>query len=447
MNFQKYANDNKENFLKDLDKVLRINTVLVEQPNVKEAPFGENLVEALNYMLELGKTYGFKTKNVDNVAGHIEYGEGDEIIGVLAHLDVVPTGDGWTNQPFTPTIIGDKLYARGALDDKGAAVASLYALKALKDLGIKLNKRVRLILGTDEETGSRGIKRYLEVEKMPDLGFSPDADFPIIYGEKGIMSFDLISNKINPEIISFKAGDRYNVVPEAAYVKLKNCYQDAFIKFIESKNYQGEIKDDTYIMYGKRAHAMEPKNGINAIIRMVEFLNTIIKDDYISFINKYLNSSRLVPMNEQFTDPEMGDLTSNVAFINIENGTAKLGINFRYPINWQKNKFFNNLKTLTATYNISVNIISDSEPHYISKDDNLVKTLHKSYIKYTQDTQTPNFTIGGGTYARSMKKAVAFGPKLPSRPDVCHQVDEYVHISDLLLSIAIYADAIKELGK
>ena len=104
MNFQKYANESKQNFLNDLDKLLRIDTVLVEQPEIKEAPFGENLVKALNYMLDLGKQYGFKTKNIENVAGHIEYGEGDEIIGVLAHLDVVPTGEGWTNPPFEPTI-------------------------------------------------------------------------------------------------------------------------------------------------------------------------------------------------------------------------------------------------------------------------------------------------------------------------------------------------------
>ena len=447
MNFQKYANESKQNFLNDLDKLLRIDTVLVEQPEIKEAPFGENLVKALNYMLDLGKQYGFKTKNIENVAGHIEYGEGDEIIGVLAHLDVVPTGEGWTNPPFEPTIKDGKIYARGALDDKGAAVASLYALKALKDMGVQLNKRVRLILGTDEETSSRGVKRYLEVEKMPDLGFSPDAEFPIIYGEKGILSFDLVTKKVNSIIKKFKAGDRYNVVPEVAYVELTKDYQKEFIEFLNFKNYEGGIKNNTYIIYGKRAHAMEPKNGINATLRMVEFLDTILEDDFIKFINKYLQSSRLDNMNENFTDKEMGDLTSNVAVIDIENGHGRLGINFRYPINWNKNKFFDNLKTLASSYKIDVTILSDSEPHYVSKDDDLVKTLHKSYVKYSGDDKTPDFTIGGGTYARTMKKAVAFGPNFPTRPDVCHQVDEYVHIDDLIMSIAIYADAIKELGK
>lgn len=446
MDFIKYANDNKNQFINDLNELLKIDTVLVEQPNVKEAPFGENLVKALNYMLDLGTKEGFIVKNIDNVAGHIEYGEGEEIIGVLCHLDVVPTGTGWMYDPFTPTIVDGKIYARGSMDDKGACISSLYALKALKDNNIKLNKKIRLIFGTDEETGSRGIKRYLEVEKMPDLGFSPDADFPLIYGEKGILSFDLECCNVTDEIIEFTSGDRYNVVPEMASVKLKNNYQKEYLEFLKLHNYNGEIKDDMYIMYGKRAHAMEPKNGVNALLQLVEFLNTILNDNFIKFINQYFKSSRLETMNEQFNDPEMGDLTSNVALLNIKNNQGKCGINFRYPINWNKEKFFDHLNEL-ANGGITVKLLNDSNPHYVSKEDELVKILHKSYIKYTGDDKTPLMTIGGGTYARSMKRAVAFGPMMPGREDVVHQVNEYAYIDDLLQSIAIYAEALKELGK
>lgn len=447
MDFLKYAKDNERQFLEELKELLKIDTVLVEQPQVKEAPFGYNLVKALEYILELGKKEGFVTKNIDNVAGHIEYGEGEEIIGVLSHLDVVPTGEGWKYPPFEPTIEDGKIYARGALDDKGACIAALYALKALKDNNIKLNKKVRLIYGTDEETGSRGIARYLQVEKMPDLGFSPDADYPIIYGEKGILSFVLESNTINEEIISFESGDRLNVVPEVATVELKNNYQKQFLDFINEKNYKGEVKDNKYIMYGKRAHAMEPRNGENALLRLAEFLNTIIEDKFIKFIYNNFRCSRLNTMNENFTDPEMGDLTSNVALIKVNNGKGQLGINFRYPINWKKEHFFDKLNSLALRDNIKVKIYGDSTPHYVSKEDDLVKILHKSYIKYTGDDKTPLLTIGGGTYARSMKRAVAFGPMMPGREDVVHQVNEYAYIEDLLVSIAIFADAIKELGK
>lgn len=447
MDFLKYAKDHEQEMLDELFKILRMDTVLVEQPEVKEAPFGENLVKALNHMLDLGKQMGFKTKNIDNVAGYIEYGEGDEVIAMLCHLDVVPTGDGWTNPPFDPIIKDGKIYARGSNDDKGPLMAALFALKALKDNNIKLNKRVRLIMGTDEETDSRGVKRYLEVEKMPDLGFSPDADYPLIYGEKGILSFNVNSEDVNDEVVSFKSGDRYNVVPESASCVLKNNHEKEYNEFLKKNNYKGEVKGNTYIMYGKRAHAMEPRNGENALLRLVEFLNTIVDDKFLKFITKNFSSSRLTTMNENFTDPEMGDLTSNVAVLNINNGKGELGINFRYPINWNKDKFFTNLRNLAKKSNLTINLFSDSTPLYVSTEDPLVKTLHNSYIKYTGDDKTPLATIGGGTYARSLKRAVAFGCLMPGREEVAHQVDEYQYIEDLTVSVAIFADAILELGK
>ena len=281
MDYIKYANDNKEKFLNDLKELLKIDTVLVEQPEVKEAPFGYNLVKALEYMLELGKKEGFVTKNIENVAGHIEYGEGEEVIGVLCHLDVVPTGDGWTYPPFVPTIVDNKIYARGSMDDKGACISSLYALKALKESGVKLNKKIRLIFGTDEETGSRGIKRYLELEQMPDLGFSPDADYPLIYGEKGILSFDLLG-EVNEEIIEFTAGDRYNVVPEVASVELKNDYKDKYLEFLKLNNYNGEILNIIYF-------DKEIKEIRGHIKKIDTFNNTILIENKIIKISSIKN--------------------------------------------------------------------------------------------------------------------------------------------------------------
>ncbi len=447
MDFKNYANNHKDQLIKDLNGLLKIETVLIEQPNIKQAPFGEKMVEALEYMLDLGKSMGFVTKNIDNVAGHIEYGEGDEVIGVLVHLDVVPAGDGWTYPPFEPTLVGDKLFARGSLDDKGAVMASLYALKALKDLNIKLNKKVRLILGTDEETSSRCIKRYLEVEKMPDLGFSPDADFPLIYAEKGIMSFDLECDYNSSDIIKLTSGDRYNVVPEKAFVSLSNNVASFYHAFLLNNKYKGEAKNNELIMYGKRAHGMQPEKGKNAALQLISFLNQHIKHPMIKFVNKYMQDNRLKDMNEQFSDKEMKDLTMNVAMFDINNKYAKVGVNLRYPINWHKEQFLDNLEKLLAIYNINIKVISDSEPHYVSPDDELVKILHQSYIKYTKDNKTPIMTIGGGTYARALKRAVAFGPMMPGREDVVHQVDEYVHISDLLSCVMIFADALYNLGK
>jgi succinyl-diaminopimelate desuccinylase len=446
MNFLEYVNKNQDNLLKDLIKLLQIDTVLVEQPENPLAPFGDGLKNALDYVLKLGESMGFKTKNIDNIAGHIEFGEGEEVIGILCHIDVVPAGDGWTYPPFSGTVVGDKLYARGALDDKGPLMSALYAMKIVKDLNLKLNKRVRLIIGTDEESNWRGINRYLDVEKMPDLGFSPDANFPIIYGEKGIMSIDVLSHEQDQTLISLEAGDRYNVVPEKAIAEI-NAQLDGFDQYIKEHNLKGKIEGNKVEIIGKRAHAMEPRNGVNALVHLCEYLSQYHQNGLINFIAKNLKDSRFTDMGLNFTDPEMGDLTVNVALAKMDHKEGKLGLNLRYPINWDKEAFIKKFSQTAQEFNLEVKVIKDEVPHYVDKTSALVKALHKAYIKYTDDANTPLQTIGGGTYARALKNAVAFGMLMPGRPDVVHEVDEYIIISDMLKATAIFAEAIYELGK
>ncbi|HHU56122.1 MAG TPA: dipeptidase PepV [Acholeplasmataceae bacterium] len=444
MDFLKLVKENKENLLKDLVTLLQMDTVGKEQLHVKEAPFGENVRDALLYMLRLGEKEGFKTENIDNVAGHIEYGEGEEIIGVLCHLDVVPAGDGWTYPPFGGTIVDGKIYARGALDDKGPAMSSFYALKILKDAGVKLNKRVRLILGTDEESGMRCVKRYLEVCKMPDLGFSPDANFPLIYGEKGIMSIDLLSEE--KESFSLTSGERYNVVPDSASVKINQDLKEEFTKYLETHKFQGEIKESEYKLFGVSSHAMEPEKGVNALINLSIFLSKYTSNNLVRFIAEKLNDTRFKTLKLDFSDSEMKDLTVNVAFARIDENGGKVGLNLRYPINWDKDTFLDKFSKEAENYGIKVVVKEDSNPHFVDRNSKLVRTLHDAYIKYTGDDKTKLMTIGGGTYARTLGNAVAFGMLMPGREDVVHKRDEYIYIDDLITSIAIYAEAIYKLG-
>lgn len=443
--FRDYINKNKENFLKDLYDLLRIDTVLVEQPEVKDAPFGPNLVKALNYCLDLGRKCGFKTTNIDNIVGEIEMGKGDETIAMLCHLDVVPTGTGWTTPPFEPNIRDGKLFARGSLDDKGAAIASLYAMKAINELGIKLNKKVILILGTDEETGTRDMKRYLEVRPMPTMGFSPDAQFPLIYGEKGIMSID-IKIKAEDDGLEVESGDRYNVVPQEAWAKGIKDTSD-YLKYLEKTNSKGKLEEDKIYAYGLRAHAMEPKLGINAILKLCNYLKDKTNNKLVHFVSDCLNDSRFKDIDLDFTDYEMGDLTCNLALMNLKSGVGKIGLNLRYPVRWKKEEFLNALTKKATEYDLSVEVIHDSVPLYVNPNSDLIKTLHKAYVKVTKDDKTPLLTIGGGTYARYLKNCVAFGPLKPGREDVCHIVDEYIYLEDLLDSCEIYAEALAELGK
>ncbi|MDD2258311.1 MAG: dipeptidase PepV [Bacilli bacterium] len=441
----------KDELIKDMQGLLRINSVLGDSPINDNAPFGEGIRDSLLYILNLGDKMGFKTLNIDNVAGHIEYGEGKEIIGILCHVDVVPAIGKWKYPPFSATIDNNKIYARGAIDDKGPIISVLYALKVLKDNNVKLNKRVRLILGTDEESGWRSIKKYFDKEEQPIMGFSPDADFPLIYGEKGIMSLDLVNNLTDEELENFNCGDRYNVVPdEASCVIFKNLEYE-FNHFLEEEQLDGTIfkEDNKYVLkiFGKSAHAMEPRNGINAGVKLCKFLNEYITNPAINFIGDNLQDSRFKDMNLDYKHSEFGDLTVNVAVIKVDNKNNKIGLNLRYPINWDKEKFLKELAKQAREYSLTLNIVSDLLPHYLDKEDEFVKTLYNVYKKHTNDEVNKPFTIGGGTYARALKKGVAFGPVFPGRVDVVHQVNEYIDIDDVLLAAKIYLEAIYELGK
>ena len=199
--------------LSDLESLIEIPSVLGEAH--VGAPFGSEPKTALERMLSLASRDGFLNENVDNYAGEININDKETILAILGHLDVVPAGDGWTYEPFKMTKVGDKLYGRGTSDDKGPVIAAYYALKAVRDLGIKLEKNVRLIVGTDEETGSHDMEHYTSVRKMPPMTFTPDSSFPVTNVEKGRFSksFTCFYPEESVGVISFDGGFVSNAVP------------------------------------------------------------------------------------------------------------------------------------------------------------------------------------------------------------------------------------------
>ena len=185
------------------------------------APFGAENRRMLDMALADGRRFGFETRDIDGYAGDISLGEGEETLGMLCHLDVVPAGDGWDTDPWTATEKDGKLYGRGCMDDKGPAVCALFAMRAVKEAGIPLKHGVRLILGCDEETGMSDMRYYASKMKMPDYGFSPDAEFPVINIEKGGVHMRIAKAVANDEgaalpVYSLYAGERPNVVPAEA---------------------------------------------------------------------------------------------------------------------------------------------------------------------------------------------------------------------------------------
>lgn len=439
MNFLDLSKKYEELLVNDLRGLINIDSVLTEFNADAEFPFGKGIQDAMDYMLALGEKEGFTTKNIDNYAGYIEFGEGEEEVAVLCHLDIVPIGRDWTKDPLGGEVIDGKMYGRGTNDDKGPTMAAFYAMKMLKDSGFKPNKRIRMILGTDEETGWRGLNYYLKKEKMPTIGFAPDAEFPLIYGEKGIHMFNAEGKDSTIEY--FKSGARYNMVPDLAECRLNVNLEKEFKAYLADNNIEGSYESGLYKVIGKSAHAMDPTKGVNACRLLVEFLDKHIESGFVKTCLLFDNDGSTIGVN--YRDEEMGILTMNLGFATLENGEYKIGVNNRVPQGWdmfeKQEAAVNELSTYKSIEYVPV--------HYVSQEDELVKTLLSSYRKYTGDETTQPITIGGGTYARALDKAVAFGPLMPGREEVAHQKDEYMHLSDLFTATAIYADALYNLTK
>lgn len=458
----------KDTLIKDTQELLRIKSLLDEEHATSDAPLGKGVKEALDFMLNLGEKDGFTKKNVGNLAGHLEFGEGKHLLGILCHVDVVPEGDGWSSDPYAAEIRDGKIFARGALDDKGPTMAAYYAMKIVKELGLPLRKRVRMIIGTDEESNWRCVEHYFEHEEMPTLGFAPDADFPIINAEKGIADLDMVQKKslpseadANVEVLSFVSGKRYNMVPD--YAKATLIVRDnqletiqefiEFVKHFELENgYHVENGELILEVKGVSAHGMEPKNGKNAGLYLAEFLSKLNLDEnalhYFQFVSRYFfDDSRGVNLGVAYSDDISGELTINAGkLIFTKESGGRIGMSFRYPVTNKMEVTKEKLDVLLLKEEFVIENFSDSKPHHVDEKEFLIQTLKKVYEKQTGE-KAELLSIGGGTYARSLKSGVAFGPLFPGRPDIAHQKDEYMFVEDLLRATAIYTQAIYELAK
>ncbi len=465
VNWKEQVELRKKQLMEDTKGLLRIPSLLDEE-NVKEgAPFGPEIEKALSYMLDLGKESGMIVKNVDGYAGHIEIGNGEDIVGVLCHVDVVPPGDGWSVEPFGAEVKDGKIFARGAIDDKGPTMAAFYGMKIIQELKLPLSKKVRMIIGCDEESNWRCVRHYFTKEEMPAIGFAPDADFPIISAEKGIFDVEFrLDNNQKEEtsdllLLSFTSGQRLNMVPDYAEAKIQASnleeIQQSFKAFGEKSviEYQAQTEGDALILKvkGKSAHGSTPDMGKNAGLMLGEFLNTL------SFTGNAKSFLRLLDeLTGEFTgnkldiaaeDEASGYLTVNAGILSydqVEGG--KVGLNIRYPVTHDSKKIENTLSTRAKTDDWSMRIIENNPPNYVEESHPLIQTLQKVYEDQT-GKKGELMAIGGGTYARSLETGVAFGALFPGREDVAHQKDEHMFVEDLLLASAIYAQAIYELAK
>ncbi|WP_431027566.1 dipeptidase PepV [Lysinibacillus sp. LZ02] len=462
MDWLKLAKEREDELLNELRELLQIESVLNEEQATPDAPFGPGPLQALQFMLNKGQQEGMTVKNIDNMAGHIEMGEGEELLGILCHVDVVPAGNPsmWTYPPFEGRIVDGKLYARGAIDDKGPTMAAWLAMKMVKDAGITLTKRVRMIIGTDEESGFRCVHRYFETEEMPTIGFAPDADFPLINAEKGIAHL-VLTQKLAPDVeevlLSFEAGKRTNMVPDTATAVLKQASEQIsakFQKFLSQNSTEGtlNLEGDRYIITikGKSAHAMEPEQGRNAAVLLAKFLKSELRigagAEFVRFITEVFDGDHTGSvLGFQYRDEMSGETTLNPGIVTFGEQGGIIEVSMRYSVTYPFDEKMTDIQARMIETPFTLDIAGNSKPHYVSEDDDLVQTLLSVYQKHTNDFSKV-LSTGGGTYARVLKKGVAFGMLYPGEPDVAHQADEYVVVDNLVKAAAIYAEAIVKLA-
>ncbi|MGI5839931.1 MAG: dipeptidase PepV [bacterium] len=456
----------KDDIIRDTQEIISFRS-LEAAPAGPAAPFGANVAAALDYALEVGEKLGMKTKNLEGYAGFAEYGAGEEMVGVLVHVDIVPEGDGWKYPPYGGEIHDGKLYGRGAVDNKGPAIASLYAVKAIMEAGLPVSRRVRVIVGANEESGMKCIAYYKEHEEIPVCGFAPDADYPIINTEKGIMRFALRQDLAggtpgDVAIRHLSGGTAPNSVPDycecdLAVSGLAVDVREKLAAFARQNSFKMECEEIESGLcrvksVGVAAHGSTPEQGQNAIMQMMLFLNTLPLGvggaaDFVRTYNdkigrEYYGES----LGVDWSDEISGRLIFNVGMAEMTPDKAEIIVNIRYPISCTGEQVAAAIRENLAGTGLRLEDMSDSAPHHVPGDHFLIKALSKVYEEMTGD-KTRLIAIGGGTYARKMPNSVAFGPGFPGRPDVAHKENEYIPVDDLILNTKIYARAIYELIK
>jgi succinyl-diaminopimelate desuccinylase len=465
----KLLNDILESYqpemIEQLQKIIRIKSVLTESE--AGAPFGKGIQRALEYILELGRQKGFECINFENYACEINLGHGEESVGAVTHLDVVPEGSGWTVDPFGGEIIDHKIYGRGAVDDKGPLIAVFYACCAIKDSGLPLKKKIKHIIGTNEEKGAFPcIKYYKEHGPVPGCGFVPDAWFPAVFAEKGFLDYQFSGSYMGRTaaetdgilLLELKGGEALNIVaPEAKAVLKTDARGKQFIlNILKVKAPEGILTEEegeliTITAKGKAAHASAPEIGDNAISKMLRFLKNISFAPHPlcaalhSLSDKAGNDHDGAGLGIKCRD-YTGALTNNLGIMTYKDGAFSLKMNIRSPITAEPATITDKLNKAAGETGMKCVMLNYNPHFHMPEDHTLIRLLADVYREITGDTESVPIAHGGGSYARILDNFVPFGPSIIGEELCFHKQDEFIDSDRLLLLSKIYAEALYRLA-
>lgn len=421
-------------FENDLERLISIPSILDETHS--DYPFGKEIQLALESTLSIAKALGYDTYiDPNGYYGYAQIGSGTELFGVLGHVDVVPTGNisKWNTNPFKLEIKDDKYYGRGVSDDKGPLLASMYALKLMLDDGYTPTQRIRFIFGCDEESLWRCMSRYEKIEEMPNMGFSPDSTFPLIYAEKALVQVELSAND---EIdFTFSGGNALNTVPESAIIN----YGSNIIENLNHMQFKYSVANNKIEVIGKSCHAQSCDKGINAITHLAQALSFKQNESsLLKFILERGKDPNGVDLFGIIADDASGKLMFNIGKASFEAHKQTIGIDMRIPVSYDTSTLIQTLKDVCLEYKLEFKQIDFLRSIHVKKESKLVTSLMKAYQEVTKDYESQPTASGGATYARAMDNCVAFGAILPNSAKTAHQINEFILKEDIITAIEIY---------
>ena len=466
---KKYMEAHRQEMIEDICTLCRIPS---EKAAYKEGmPYGKEAFRALGTALSMAEKYGFATTNYDSYVGAVDFGTMERQLDILAHLDVVPAGEGWTvTEAFNPVVKDGRIYGRGTADDKGPAVAALYAMRCVKELGIPLKKNVRLILGTDEECGSSDIEHYYDAEPEAPMTFSPDGQFPVVNIEKGRLAGHFTGewdeSEALPRLLSFEAGIKSNVVPGKASATIElgdmdlnvirgvldEMEKEVGVEFVLTA--QDSLEDDpiyTITAVGAGAHASTPEEGNNALTALLELVCRLPLAECPQ--TEHLKKLRdLIPHGDvsgkglgiEMEDDLSGKLTLAFTMLNVDEGSLDGMFDSRCPICSNEENTLEVVRKNMAGAGLTLHNKTMTPPHHVDGNSDFVKTLLRAYEDYT-GRKGECLAIGGGTYVHNLNNGVAFGASMPGTDNRMHGADEFAVVDELILSAEMFAQVIIDL--
>ena len=455
MKFLNTIQNNMDDLISDLQGCIQIPSVYTEDDS--GYPYGKPVQDCLEYVLKCAEKLGFSTVNMDNQVGWCEFGEGEEMVAVLGHLDVVPEGDGWSVPPYSGLVRDGRIYGRGTMDDKGPTMCALYALKAIAESGLPLQRRIRILFGLNEETGSADMAYYkAHGGEIPVMGFTPDGEYPIINGEKGLINetYRCEFTQSGPlQLKSMWGGTAHNIVPN--YAKAEFCCSAAMaaeICAMAGEKITCTATDDGVLIEaaGVNAHGGTPWEGENAIGRLAMFLNNLPLEGCLKTAVAFLAEKIGMECDGRslgiaMRDDVSGILTMNLGVLRADEKAMEVKLNYRYPVT----KVYEDCGPQTldafAQAGFERTVTGHKNKLYMPPEHPLVEKLLGVYHRCTGLEPAPK-AIGGGTYAKMIPNVLAFGPIFPGDEVREHKPDEFMELSRLRDNTNIMAEAMYALA-